>query len=260
MLDICLRLLFTVPLLLVAGVVVATWLLRRRPGRLRPAWILGFGALLLAADPAGSPPLPGEPSPGPHHTIEAGFGAGGYQTCGGARTYAGMGAMYRYTTPISDQTDLVVGGGGYRVVDGADLTGGVRAEVGLEHRWIGGAVGGLAGRLSRTDTVDARVLPAARLRLGPRDVFFLEANLLDGDPMPLPGPWFEVGAGVAFPALGNRWEPLGVRAGLNAGGVYLAPSLPLGEAGNLEVMGAYGDPDTWGASARVRLHLPAAGR
>ena len=68
----------------------------------------------------------------------------------------------------------------------------------------------------------------------------------------------ELGGGLAFPAAGNRWEALRVRAGVCAQGVYVSPTLPIGDIGNLDVMGAYGDPDTWGVSARMRMHFDAA--
>lgn len=257
-----------VPVVTVLLVVVGTWLLRRRPGRLRHAWIVGIGTLLVAADAAEEiEPLP-LPEPQPwlsggravpaRHTVEFGGGGGQFQTCAGPRSYADVGAMYRYTTPISAQTNLTASAGSYGALSWGTPSGGVRGSVGLDHRWAGGSVGVLAGALSRADTVDARVMPTATLRLGPRDMFFLDASVLDISPAPLPGPIVEAGAGVAFPKLGNRWEPFRVRGGVSGSGVYLSPTIPLWDLGNIDVIGAYGDPSTWGVSARVRLHFDAA--
>lgn len=256
-----------VPVVTVLLVVVGTWLLRRRAGRPRHAWIVGIGTLLVAADAAEEvEPLP-LPEPKPwlsggtaipaRHTVEFGGGGGQFQTCAGPRTYADVGAMYRYTTPISAQTNLTASAGSYGALSWGTPSGGVRGSVGLEHRWIGGSVGVLAGALKREDTVDAPVLPTATLRLGPRDMVFLDANLFDVSPAPLPGAVLELGGGVAFPKLGNRWEPFRVRAGMSLAGVYVAPTIPLWQVGNVDVIGAYGDPSTWGVSARIRLHFDA---
>jgi hypothetical protein len=264
MLTALLHLLAVIPALTLLFVVLAAWLLRRRPGAMRPVWLVAFAGVLGGAEAL---PLP-EPAPDPwlspgeasdaQHILEVGVGAGSYQTCGGVRTYGNAGAMYRYSAPISDQTNVTVGIGTYSALDGQTPSGGMRGSIGLEHRWAGGSVGMVAGALRRTDTIEAAVLPSATLRLGARDKIFVDASFLDQGPGPLPGPLLEVGGGLAFPAVGNRWEPLRVRAGVCAQGVYVAPTLPIGEVGNLDVMGAYGDADTWGVSARMRLHFDAA--
>lgn len=263
MLTAILNLFAVIPTLTLLCVALAAWLVRRRPGRIRPVWLLAFAAALGGAEAL---PLP-EPQPDPwlsageasdaQHILEVGVGGGSYQTCGGARTYGNAGAMYRYSAPISAQTNVTVGLGSYVALDGQTPSGGVRGSVGVEHRWAGASVGVVAGSLRRADTVEAPALPTATLRLGPRDKVFLDASFLDQAPGPLPGPMLELGGGLAFPAAGNRWEPLRVRAGVGAQGVYVAPTLPIGEVGNLEVMGAYGDPDTWGVSARLRMHVDA---
>lgn len=255
------QILSVLPILTVAGAIVGVWLLRRRPGRLRPVWLLGFGTLLVAADATElpDPPSPwgaGEAMPA-HHTIEGGFGGGSYQTCSGSRRYGLGGAMYSYTTPISQQTNVVVSGGLFGGIDGTAGNGGGRASVGFEHRWIGGSIGAVGGYLHRESVLDAPILPTATLRLGPRDMVFLDASFADQSPGPIPGPIAELGAGIAFPKLGNSWEPLRIRAGLNMQGIYVAPSFPVGDIANVEVMGAYGDSATWGGSAVVRFHLDA---
>jgi hypothetical protein len=267
MLNSLFALLAAVPLLTLGLTISGFWLLRRRQRRLRHAWLVGFVGLLVAADEVEELPLP-EPSPIWHagsatpaqHSVEIGGGGGAFQTCAGVRHYGDLGAMYRYSTPISDQTNLTVAAGGYGAYTPGYVdawSGAGRASVGLEHRWIGGAIGVMAGLPSRADTVASYVLPTASLRIGPRDMVFVDANLFDANPTPLPGPMFEVGAGLAFPALGNKWEPLRFRAGVSGMGVYFAPTIPLGDLGNLELTGAYGDPATWGASARLKLHFAA---
>ncbi len=258
-----LQLFAAVPLATLGLVMVAAWLVRRRPGRLRHAWIVGFGALLVAADEVEELPLPdanpippgGEAIPA-RHTMEVGLGGGSFQTCAGPRTYGDVGAMYRYTTPISAQTNLTAAAGTY-VAYSDEASGGLRASVGLEHRWMGGSLGLMAGSLRREDTLESPVMPTASLRLGPRDMIFAEAGILDESPAPLPGPLMALGAGVAFPKLGNSWEPLRIRAGVSGMGAYLSPSFPIGEFGNVEIVGAYGDPATWGVSGVLRVHVAA---
>ena len=253
-----LQLLAGVPLVSLLVVVTTAWLLRRRPGRARPAWLVAFVAVLSAADAVDDLPLPAEPDArSASHTVEVGFAAGSYQTCAGPRTWGGGGAMYRYQKPVSAQTDLTLAAGAFVGADGADPFGGGRAEIGVEHRWAGGAVGVVAGSLHRESTLTTPVLPTARLRLGPRDMVFADASVFAMGPTPIPGSLLEAGAGVAFPRLGNRWEPFQVRAGLSLSGIYLSPTIPLGQVGNLDLFGAYGDPDTWGVTTRVRVHFPA---
>lgn len=256
MLHAALNLVFGIPLFTLLLVVGTTWLLRRRPGRLRPAWLVGAALLLVAAD--ASDPVPAD-ARGASHTVEGGFAGGSYQTCSGARNWGGAGAMYRYTTPISEQTDLTVAGGAFGGADGTDPFFGGRGEIGLEHRWAGGALGVVGGALRRDGAFRPPVLPTGRLRLGPRDMVFLDGNLFAMGPTPIPGSLVEVGAGIAFPRLGNQWEPFRVRAGFSLSGFYLSPTVPLGDVGNLELSGAYGDPDTWGVSTLVRVHFPAGG-
>ncbi|MDP2314000.1 MAG: hypothetical protein Q8P41_13920 [Pseudomonadota bacterium] len=263
------ELLAAVPLLTLLLVTLTTWLVRRRPGRVRHAWLVGIIALLVAADEVEELPLP-EPTPGgaggqalsERHTVEFGVGGGQFQTCAGVRQYGDLGATYRYTTPISAQTNLTVSGGGYAAFSGianepgVTPSGAVRGSVGLEHRWAGGSVGVIAGAPMREDTITGTpVLPTATLRIGPRDMFFVDANLFDVSPAPLPGPLLELGVGIAFPRYGNQWEPLRLRGGVSGMGVFLSPTLPVGEIGNLDITGAYGDPNTWGVSARMRLHF-----
>ena len=259
-----------VPILTLALVVVTAWALRRRPGRVRHGWVVGFLALLVAADTAEELPLPdpdpepaegGSPSPAVprRHSIELGMGAGQFQTCSGARTYGDVGAMYRYTTPISRETNATAAGGGYLAYQdgGTQVSGGGRASVGLEHRWAGGEVGLMFGALERESALGSVVVPTLEARLGPRDMFFVEAGLFTESPAPLPGPVAHGGVGFAFPALGNSWEPLVVRAGINGLGFYVAPTVPVGGLGNVEISVAYGDVSNWGASALLRLHLAA---
>jgi hypothetical protein len=257
MLTPLLQILATAPLIGVAAVFFVTWAIRRRPGRLRPAWLLGFGTLLVAAD--ATEPLPwldaGTAAPA-HHTLDVGMGGGSYQTCGGPRTYGDVGAMYRYETPISSQTSVAISAGAYGGSDGGEYNGAGRLSLGLEHRWIGGGLGVVAGALHRESPLGTPVLPTASLRLGPRDKIWIEGSFLDTSPAPLPGVGFTVGAGVAFPRLGNQWEPLAIRGGMSLQGAWLAPSFPVGENATLEVVGAYGDRSTWGATVRIRLRAP----
>lgn len=257
MITALLQLLATAPILGVFTVFLAAWLLRRRQRGLRPAWLLGFGSVLVAADATEPVPWldPGTARPA-NHTLDVGMGGGSYQTCGGPRTYGDVGAMYRYETPISGQTDFTVSAGAYGGNDGGDLNGAGRLSVGLEHRWIGGSVGAVGGLLQRENPIGLPVYPTASLRLGPRDKIWIEGSFLDTSPAPLPGVGFSLGAGVAFPRLGNQWEPFTVRGGFSLQGAWLAPSFPVGENVSLEVLGAYGDQSTWGTAVRIRLRAP----
>lgn len=249
-------LLSAVPLLTLAAGLVALWALRRRAGRLRPAWLLGVLLLSMGVDAPEEEPSWFDPGAAPpaHHTIEAGLGVGSYQTCSGPHRYGQVGAMYRYTAPLGPHTAFTAAGGGYGAVDDDALAGAARGAVGLEHRWVGGEVGLIVGRLHHEAPLETPILPAASLRIGPRDIVFVDASVMDQSPGPLPGPFVEAGMGVALPSLGNAWEPFRLRAGISGAGFYLAPSFPVGEAANVELVGAYGDSHTWAATARVRLH------
>ena len=259
----------------------ATWLVRRRPGPLHRGWLILLGVPLLAAD-AGetSQPDPGEPLPLPNatsrlphaaiperHTIEFGVGGGQFPSCAGVNHYADAGALYRYSKPISRETNLTVTGGAYGAVVGLlgnsklHPSGGVRGSVGLDHHWVGGSVGLMAGALRREASgTNVPILPTATLRLGPRDSFFIDGNLFDVSPAPMPGPILEVAAGIAFPRLGNRWEPFRVRAGMSADGVFVSPTIPIADLGNLDVTAAYAGETNWGASARMRVHFAGKGK
>ncbi len=263
-------------LLVLLLVPLATWLVRRRPGRIHRAWIVAVVPPLLAAEEVEGPPLPLPlPLPGSapgvrsgaipeRHTVEIGVVGGHFMTCAGVHGYGDLGASYRYTKPISAQVNLTVTAGGYAALTGLvteaapALSGGVLGAVGLEHRWVGGSVGVLAGALTRAeDEAPSPVMPTATLRIGPRDVFFIDGSVLAVSPAPLPGPVFDVGAGIAFPRLGNQWEPLRIRAGLSGMGFFVSPTVPVGEIGNLDIKAAFGGPNDWGASAAMRVHFAA---
>lgn len=239
-------------------VVVAAWLLRRQPGRVRPAWIVVPACLLVAADEV---PLPGAPGgwnealPG-SHMVGGGFSAGSYQTCSGARQYSDAGLIYRYSTPISGETSLNVGGGLYGGLDGGEyLYGAGHAEGGIEHRWAAARIGFVAGGLmGQGAPLDTPVVPSAAVRLGPRDIAWLDAGMFDSTPAALPGELFRVGAGVAVRSVHNPWEPLAFRAGVASGGVYLGSSFPLGEVGAGDLLLAYGDPATWRFALNGRFY------
>ena len=88
-------------------------------------------------------------------------------------------------------------------------------------RWIGIGVGGHLGRLIFDgDALEPPLYPAAYLRLGPYDKFFLEGRLADHSPGSWPAPVIQLGLGFGIPNRGN------LRLGVSDAGYYFSGRLP----------------------------------
>lgn len=233
---------------------LALWLLvRARRGRL--------GILVLSlpfAIAAAAPP--------DHQQVGASAAGGRYvQTCGGPRRYGNVGLHYAWTDTRGPHTSL---GGSVDLAVGQDeelLIVAARPMVRADSRLIGGGLGfnggflvSDGGYLDPLRTNRARppaLLPAASLRLGPRDIAFAELGLLDGRPTAFPKPLLSATLGVALPRLSHEYERSAVRLGISGQGFTLAPTLALPGGWSLDLTAALGDAETWGGSVGLRRFL-----
>lgn len=230
--------------LLFGGLMV--WVARRRGGA-PPGLMAGVVAVMIAASSSRGA------ASDPWHEVSVGGSTGRWVDCNGAHRHVGGGAAYKAYVPVSDELELTagaqVGGGVYQRPSGAfDQGFGEGALlVGIEHRWVGAEVGAWLG--GSTDTV---MLPAARLRVGPRDVVWVVAQAFSARPYALPRPGAEVGVGFALPRLPDAWDHPRIEGGLSGSGFYVRPSVPLPGRVTLDAFGAYGDELTWQVAGGVR--------
>jgi prolipoprotein diacylglyceryltransferase len=272
------------------GITLATGLaglLARRPAA---AGALGSAAIvaLAADDPRQGPPYGDLPTHDagaiPEWTVEVGGMGGEYvQTCGGPHRYTAGGVGVSYREPLGPDADWSAGvqfasgvddgpaevdETGEVVGDGRDRLWMAMPRAELETRWIGAGLGftfgqlrfdgGAAGmQLSRNSTIG--ILPGGKLRLGPRDLVWVEGRVWFHDPAPSPSPVIEVGVGVALErTLPSHWST--VRFGIADSGFFVSPTLPLKNGLEIEPFASVGDLDTWQLALNVRFHLGAVPR
>lgn len=229
---------------------------RRRHFRRAPLLAIASLSLVAAADEA----------PLDHHTVGASVGGGRYmETCGGRRQYGSVGLHYAWTETHGTHSSL-----GFSI----DAAGGsdedmpfflLRPVLRGETRWLGGGLGLSTGLLANNgsyfDTFQSGLsrplglMPTANLRLGPRDLFFVEARVMDARPSPLPNPYVVLALGIPIPSHGNDFERTTIRAGVSTAGFLLAPTIAFGEDWALDLSAAIGDEDTFDLSVGLRKHL-----
>lgn len=196
-------------------------------------------------------------------TVTVGGGAAGgryVETCGPARHFqtAAVEAEYRHPiTPSLEFTAEVQLSQGLDVEDvpsepvidpswrRTQLSIGLRPMLGLDSPYLGGAVGITLGPLV-LDGDQGFAFPAARLRVGPRSLAFLDGAINDSLMGSLPAGWLQITAGVGLPPkLDAAWNHPILQVGIADTGFLAATAVPLGEHGQLEAIGTYGDTNTW---------------
>ena len=131
--------------------------------------------------------------------------------------------------------------------------------MGIDHRWFGVGLGGVAGALmGRGNFSDQPILPSASLRLGPRDILYAEAMFLQHGSGPFPGVFARAGLVGTGRRWGTEYQPLQIAFGVSTNGFYIAPRIGFAKHFAAEIFGAYGDTEHWEASVRLRAYAPVA--
>jgi prolipoprotein diacylglyceryltransferase len=199
----------------------------------------GAAAILLGA---GSDTLP-PPSVGHFSYYDASLsgGTGSYQEiCGGVNKYGQVGVGVARTERWGEFTRLRYGiQGFYHVQDWDFPSVMVRPFVGGECRWAGLE----AGALLR----EGDILPCARLRLGPADIAYVEAALIDHEK----GlePIIKLGIGS------SHWDWGSLHAGISDAGVYIEPDVRTNFGLSVSPFVAYGGSDVWQLGVGLRYNF-----
>lgn len=253
------------PLALCLLLLGLSWAVAARARRFQRAPLLVLGSFFLVAAADETPP--------DHHTVGGSVGGGSYmEACGGVHRYGSGNLHYAWTDSLGPHSSV-----GFSV----DAGGGLEAEVRsaedpvpffvlrpaarAESRWIGGGLGLAVGALARNGTytdsfrmqteVPLGLLPLAHLRLGPRDLFFVEGRLMDARPTPVPNPFLSFALGFPINRLHNGFEPTTVRLGIGSAGFLVAPTFVFGEGWAVDLSAAVGDEHTYDMSLGLRRHL-----
>ncbi len=193
-------------------------------------------------------------------TVGGGAMTGRYEeSCGGVHDYQVGGASVAVTRELSDanritgRAQLFVGtdteqGGPEQRVSGLGLTGG------YDSRYLGVRLGGLGGTLV-TDGDTDRLLPAASLRVGRLDRFFVEGSFSDHEPAPVPAPVLKLGMGYG---MGDRGSL--VRLGVSSSGFFASGRIVLADEFELEPFAAYGDGHHHNLGISVRKQIDISRR
>lgn len=261
------------PLALYLLILGLAWSFAARARRFRRLPLLALASISLVA--AADPPPPDARPPGAagYHTVGGSTAGGSYmEVCGGVHQYGSGALHYAWTDPLGPHSSvgfsIDAGGGVDRELGSAeDITPFfvLRPAARADSRWLGGGLGVAVGALARngayTDTFATQsrmplgLLPLAQLRIGPRDLFFIEGRFMDARPSPLPNPIVTAALGFPINSLHNGYEATTIRLGVGSAGFLVAPTLVFGDGWALDLSGAVGDEHTYDLSIGLRKHL-----
>lgn len=251
------------PLLFAAGLVVG---LRHR-SRAGAGLLLATTTVMCGAD------FSDEPEGDDTLVVGVGSSVGGYrEVCGGAHRYAGGAVTAEYRRRVDDHLELttslqvasavdserVVAEVGTETIREAGVT--VQPLVGFDQRYFALSLGAHMGRFAQG--VDGWIVPSGRIRIGPRNLFFVDSALADDFANPLPGGVFRLGVGFGLPPLSEvgRWNHPVLRLGVGTSGLYGGAEVGIGRRLRVDALVAYADEETWrgsiGLKWRPRLQKP----
>ncbi|GAI97967.1 unnamed protein product [marine sediment metagenome] len=179
---------------------------------------------------------------------------GGYhETCGPDHTYNIGGVGVSQTHKYGEFQKLNYGIRGYIGQDwngGKVTVYGVNPYIKYDFRLIGIGGGGHLGNLI-FDGDELNLFPQLDLRLGPYDIFFVEAQLADHFPGSWPATVFKLGIGTGF----ELKDGTSLRFGISDAGFYLNPYIPIENGLVVDPFFSYGDKSTYQIGLRLHYRL-----
>lgn len=249
-----------VPLLFAVGLLVGI----RHRSRAGAGFLLAATTVMCGAD------YSEEPLPVDSVTIGVGTAGGRYQEiCGPSRRYVGgaVSAEYRRTVArdLEITGSLQAGGAADTALEPNDvrvtrLGFSVQPLVGFDHRYFALALGAHFGRFN--PETESAVVPSGRVRIGARDLFFVDASLADDFAGPFPGMIARVGLGFGLPPVfePGAWNHPILRLGVSSTGLVGAAEIGVGRQFRIDALVAYGDRNysrgSIGLKWRPRLRRP----